>query len=585
MTQIVRADELTAKFGNVESRRIRRHIFSKLSILAGDLALDYVRTADRISYEQADQALINIHQQLCIEHLNLCEDEQGLRQVAKGFAEKCQRVVNSSTSPVQAYEDCARIARRFHIEPPVIKTGSDPEPALKRVSLTRWWNCRILNLRNRKIEAIARNIELVSRQRGIYASDYTIHTHRRKKEKNRQYLSTTFMENEAGQQFSLQELSDRSVSNPAIRRAELMVRMRGFEQVANVLGHVGEFYTLTTPSRMHACLHSGVPNPRYDGTSVMQAHEYLTHNWSLIRAELARRDIYPYGFRVVEPHHDGTPHWHLMLFMPEHHRHSIRQVMQHYALMDSANEPGALAHRFKAVAIDPEKGTAAGYIAKYISKNIDGHKIEQDLYGNNAATAAERINAWSNIWGIRQFQQIGGPSVTVWRQLRKMDKADDPELETIRKSATASDWAAFMLAMGDPSQTSRRNHPAKPFYESAEKSDPDTGEIFTERNQYGEIASHGVSGIIWNGTVYSTRKHIWMLLKQDSEDVQEGCGRRRDCISARYSSYQSVLPSQSADSGQDARRHPRRPFPALSGQYPAKEALINCPCQTRRPGF
>ncbi len=32
----------------------------------------------------------------------------------------------------------------------------------------------------------------------------------------------------------------------------------------------------------------------------------------------------------------------------------------------------------------------------------------------------------------------------------ELDKADDPELEAIRQLATASDWAAFMLAMGDP---------------------------------------------------------------------------------------------------------------------------------------
>jgi hypothetical protein len=137
---------------------------------------------------------------------------------------------------------------------------------------------------------------------------------------------------------------------------------------------------------------------------------------TLIRAELHRRGIQPYGFRVVEPHHDGTPHWHLLLFMPPEHRATVREVMRHYALQEDGDEPGAALHRFKAIAIDPDKGTAAGYIAKYIAKNIDGHALEKDLLDKPAQQAAEQITTWATTWGIRQFQQIGGPSVTVWRQ-------------------------------------------------------------------------------------------------------------------------------------------------------------------------
>lgn len=395
-----------------------------------------------------------------------------------------------------------------------------------------WWFRRIKILRLRKIETIARNIELVSRLRGTYASDFTIHAKRKQKERNRLYLATNFVSNQNGDIFSLQNLADRSVSNPAIRRAELMTRIRGFEMVADHLGHVGEFYTVTTPSRMHACLHHGVTNPRYDGTSVLQAHEYLTHIWSLIRAELHRQGIQPYGFRVVEPHHDGTPHWHLLLFMPEKYREAVRKVMCHYALLDNGHEPGAQERRFKAEAIDPAKGTAVGYIAKYISKNIDGFALHQDLYGNDAAKAAERITAWANTWGIRQFQQIGGPSVTVWRQLRKLDKSDDPELESIRQSATASDWAAFMLAMGNP-EAPHRSHAIKPFYDESKRLNPMSGEVYSPATgRYGDSAPLRVFGILWKGSSYSTRKHVWMLFKVDSEDVtlrSEAQAERTQC--------------------------------------------------------
>ncbi|GJL72552.1 MAG: hypothetical protein NMNS01_17510 [Nitrosomonas sp.] len=537
LPQVIQADELTAKFGTQDCRQLRRHIFSDLSPIAGDLAAHYVKTAERANYEQANHNLQDIHEQLRIEDLNLCADHEELRAAAKRYAQKCYIARQRAKTNAAAYQAALRIVDHYQVKRPTLK-GNNWEPALNRMCCRHWWHRRIQILRLRKIETIARNIDLVNRYKGTYASDYTIHVKRKQKATNRLYLSSTYICNENGESFSLQNLADRSVSNPAIRRAELMVRVKGFEIVADHLGHVGEFFTITTPSRMHACLHNGKANPRHDGTTVLQAHEYLTHIWALIRAELHRQGIKPYGFRVVEPHHDGTPHWHLLLFMPNNHHETVREVLRHYALLDSGDEPGALKHRFKAETIDPNKGSAVGYIAKYIAKNIDGHALDQDLYGNDAVLAAERITAWANTWGIRQFQQIGGPSVTVWRQLRKLEKTPNQKLEAIRQSATASDWAAFMLAMGDPA-TPRHSQAIKPLYEHSQQCNPATGETFPVYiGRYRDTMPLRVSGIIWQGVSYGTRKHVWTLFKQDSEDMtsrSEARAARSSCHAAAVS--------------------------------------------------
>ncbi|MCX8578836.1 replication endonuclease, partial [Gilliamella sp. B2717] len=54
-------------------------------------------------------------------------------------------------------------------------------------------------------------------------------------------------------------------------------------------------------------------------------------------------------------------------------------IMRTYALDEDGDEPGAQENRFKFVDIDKQRGSATGYIAKYISKNIDGYQLADEV--------------------------------------------------------------------------------------------------------------------------------------------------------------------------------------------------------------
>lgn len=122
-----------------------------------------------------------------------------------------------------------------------------------------------------------------------------------------------------------------------------------------------------------------------------------------------------YEFRIAEPHHNGAPHWQCLFFYDAAHDATVRAMVRRYALAMDGNEAGAQEKRCGFKTMDPAKGTAAGYIAKY----IDGYRLEKDLEGNNALETSARVEAWATRWRIRQFQQIGGPPITVWRELRR----------------------------------------------------------------------------------------------------------------------------------------------------------------------
>ncbi len=282
-----------------------------------------------------------------------------------------------------------------------------------------------------------------------------------------------------------------SVTNPRIRRAEVMMRCAGFEKMAEFMGHAAIFLTLTCPSRFHRFTGSGKPNPAWSGATPNDSQRYISALWARVRAALKRRAIKYYGFRVAEPHHDGCPHWHMLLFVDPaqrgwfsasdfvagkaKHGAGLVGLIGAAALADTPGERGAVDHRFTAELIDPSKGSATGYIAKYISKNLDGLTEQGESVGLDFASGtdtrdgAPRVRAWASLRGVRQFQQLGGPSVTVWRELRRLRDAgptDTEQLELFEKSRAAADrgdWTAYCMLMGGP-ETAPRDMPLRPAY-------------------------------------------------------------------------------------------------------------------------
>ncbi|ARD23251.1 replication protein [Shewanella japonica] len=388
---------------------------------------------------------------------------------AKYHARQCINICRrlDSQSLFTTYKNIEHYLKAYQIKPPVLSetvlanlqqdTLSESELSkvvgvLNRAIDESWWKPKLRKLHNRQIETISRLLNQVNEHKGIYASNVTVSNFKTQWQSNRELLENTIATNEHDYSMSLAELSDLNVSNPKIRKAELMVRIRGFEDYAKDMGYSALFLTMTTPSKYHRSYSkSGAENPKWNGATPLDGQDYLNRTFQRIRASLNRDNITPFGFRIAEPHHDGTPHWHILYFVPTEHQDRLVETFEHYCFEEDGDENGAKKHRFEVEYIDPEKGSATGYIVKYVSKSIDGEGIEHDSYGKEATDSAVRIKVWASCWGIRQFQQIGGVGVTQWRELRRLSAITDESLdwvETVRQAADESNWSKYTELMG-----------------------------------------------------------------------------------------------------------------------------------------
>ncbi|MDF2446979.1 MAG: bacteriophage replication family protein [Moraxellaceae bacterium] len=576
------AERWTHTFKRTQREYIKKTV-KPVEPLAVMLGRAYADTARKRSYVAANLQLREATHSLTRHDLNLSWNDDELCRWCEHRAQKCVPLLREAegTDSADAIADIlergAEVLGRYGIEMP------DPEklgalPVLRRLVDPKWWRLKARRLQALEVERIAILLGRVRKGVEVYCSDTTVKRRSAQRWRNRKYLENTEAENQDGQRYTLAELADLSISNPRIRRGELMMRVRGFDECAQLLGHVREFWTLTSPSRCHRWTTAGGfvhENGKWDKTTPSQAQRQMGTVFQRIRTALGNRGVRLYGFRVVEANHDGTPHWHMAVFyMPvwtvrarfshwpripvnadddngkgktgvefypcELGRAAsprVRAIVRRYALQfmeeGDAKELGAKKHRALFEVIDPERGDAAGYLAKYITKAIDatdaGDLVQQDLYGYDMQDSARRVEAWASCNRIRQFQQIGGPSVTAWREMRRAmadevtqaDLFDAPKpVQLAAEAADEGEWLAFVLLMGGP-MVKRADQLVRLGY--WHEHDAETGEVIGQVfDRYGGEAKARIYGLSYAegaGNIL-TRVHTWTVHRPGEEKPQ-----------------------------------------------------------------
>ncbi|HFV3750390.1 TPA: replication endonuclease, partial [Escherichia coli] len=404
--------------------------------------------------------------------------------------------------------------------------------AVLRLNDAEWWNKKLRQMHDVWREELLRAAGLVSRQTSIYVSREALADFREKQARTRDFLKAHDVENEDGERISLEDIYYASTSNPHNRRNEMMACVKGMELIAQERGDVAFFVTVTAPSRFHSVTDAGTLNPKYKGTTVKDASDYLVYNFFASARKLIKKEKRGwYGIRTVEPHHDGTPHWHMLVFTSPENEARITEIMCNAAIREDRAELGDdITPRFKCEKIDPEKGTPTSYIATYIGKGIDaaafgdtdpktGKPPVDHESGKPMADTVENAVAWARLHRIRQFQFFGLPSRQVWREFRRLagqmarnpkgpQALTNPKADALLAAADVGCFASYIMHQGGV-LIPRSEYLARTAYVTAE-----------EPNNYGEFPDR-IYGVrmpeLGDEFTLCTHPEEWKLVRKEPE--------------------------------------------------------------------
>jgi hypothetical protein len=217
-------------------------------------------------------------------------------------------------------------------------------------------------------------------------------------------------------------------------------------------------------------------------------------------------------------------------------RKSITALLRKFAIREDREELGTnTGPRFKSELIHPRKGTPTSYIAKYISKNIDGRGLAQEISketGKSLRDNAENVSAWASLHRVQQFRFFGIPGRQAYRELRLLagqatraqggktagaPVLENPRLDAVLAAADAGCFATYIMKQGGV-LVPRKHHLVRTAYE-----------LNDEPSTYGDhgVRIYGIWSPIIEGRI-CTHAVKWKMVRK-TVDLQEATADQGAC--------------------------------------------------------
>lgn len=365
--------------------------------------------------------------------------------------------------------------------------GDDLNGQLARLADARFWRRAIRVTLMREREHFFLRLRLVGRQGEAYVSDLQLSTRLAQLKRQAQWMKETVLvprfllpgdaaAGAAGDGDREPLTLDKVASSPRMRFAKLYAFVKAMDAIAVEQGLSSGMLTLTLEPEWH-------PNPSHgqnswNGASPRDAHRSMATRWQSVLRDLDRLGVGLSGLRVVEPHKDACPHWHLWLLYREDAQALILQTVMKYfpnklkvrgaaggdvvyeTLQDLRARVGRRpthpkeGSQVELACIDRSISSGASYAMKYLLKTVDGgEKLNEEVgvVGDQTHLAtARRVDAYRSLWGINAGQLFGvAKCLTAWDELRRLNTAPShPMLKRLWALARGSEQEGRMAGLG-----------------------------------------------------------------------------------------------------------------------------------------
>jgi hypothetical protein len=358
-----------------------------------------------------------------------------------------------------------------------------------------WWRRRLRRAAKKAQVWYDTALRLAKHGESPFVSQFTLDAYRQRRDNAAEWAAGQVVQFADGTEVPLPNIQARARK---ARRATTYAVLKGMEYYGDREGYSAFFITLTLPGKYHSVIKGEKakdgsvlpprPNPNWDAEhGPAAAWTALTDLWGQCRARLAKHKPLRswFGISVPEPHHDGTPHLHALVWLPTSfespatkrgkmlggagRRRSTALVLKDI-LHDLAPGPQS---RLEIVRKRPDRTLPDGRVrqflspASYVMKYVTADALDDQDAVAEAGEAGERHRAWASSRCIRRMRLVGAHgSLRVWQRL--WTSPDDEELphraalarSAMRRSAAAGERGATAELDSDERRAAREEQAA-----------------------------------------------------------------------------------------------------------------------------